>query len=154
VARHVRQSLEGEDVPILKTALMERAAFRAIHLTGEVPRQTEPGGPAATNVSALAQEVLERLAVKEVGMTDFPSLKDELRPKPKLRRHEDPPITDEEIEANSRQLGQRWGASTSIDPPAAPASAPPPPAPPPPAIAPVVSIRGYIPELPGRRAGD
>jgi hypothetical protein len=78
-------------------------------------------------------------------MTDFPSLKDELRPKPKLRRHEDPPITDEEIEANSRQLGQRWGASTSIDPPAAPASAPPPPAPPPPAIAPVVSIRGYIP---------
>ena len=50
-------------------------------------------------------------------MTDFPSLKDELRPKPKLRRHEDPPITDEEIEANSRQLGQRWGASTSIDPP-------------------------------------
>jgi chromosome partitioning protein len=67
VARHVRQSLEGEDVPILKTALMERAAFRAIHLTGEVPRQTEPGGPAATNVSALAQEVLERLAVKEAA---------------------------------------------------------------------------------------
>ena len=48
--------------------------------------------------------------------------------------------SDEEIEANSRQLGQRLGASTSIDPPAAPAFAPPPPAPPPPAIAPVVSI--------------
>ena len=81
-------------------------------------------------------------------MTDFPSLKDELRPKPKLRRHEDPPVTDDEIEANSRQLGQRWGASTSIDPPAPPAEpppAPPPPAPPPPAVAPVVSIRGYVP---------
>ena len=69
-------------------------------------------------------------------MTDFPPLKDELRPKPRLKRREDARATDEEIEANSQQLGQRWGASTSITPE---------PAPPPPAIAPVVSIRGYIP---------
>ena len=65
VARHVRQSLEGEDVPILKTAVMERAAFRAIHLTGKVPRQTEPKGQAAGNIAALTQEVLEHLQVKE-----------------------------------------------------------------------------------------
>ncbi len=72
-------------------------------------------------------------------MTDFPSLKDELRPKPKLRRHEDPPITDEEIEANSRQIGEKWGATTSMPP----AEAAPPPAPQP---AKVTSIRGYIPQ--------
>lgn len=67
VARHVRQGMEAEEVPILKTALMERAAFRAIHLTGEVPRQFEPGGPAATNVGALTREVLEHLQVKEAA---------------------------------------------------------------------------------------
>lgn len=65
VSRHVRKSLEGEGVPILKSALMERAAFQAIHLTGKVPRQEEPKGAAAANVTALAQEVMESLQVKE-----------------------------------------------------------------------------------------
>lgn len=66
VARHVRQSMEGQDVPILKAALMERAAFRAIHLTGTVPRQTDPTGTAAQNVAALTKEVLHRLQIKQV----------------------------------------------------------------------------------------
>lgn len=66
VARHVRQSMEGQDIPILKAALMERAAFRAIHLTGTVPRQTDPKGTAAQNVAALTKEVLYRLQVNQV----------------------------------------------------------------------------------------
>lgn len=65
VSRHVRKTLEGERIPILKSALMERAAFQAIHLTGKVPRQSEPKGAAAENVTALAQEVMESLQVKE-----------------------------------------------------------------------------------------
>jgi chromosome partitioning protein len=65
VSRHVRKTLEGEGIPILKSALMERAAFQAIHLTGKVPRQSEPKGAAAENVTALAQEVMESLQVKE-----------------------------------------------------------------------------------------
>jgi chromosome partitioning protein len=65
VSRHVRKSLEGEGVSILRGALMERAAFQAIHLTGKVPRQTEPKGAAATNVTALAQEVMEWLKAEE-----------------------------------------------------------------------------------------
>lgn len=68
-------------------------------------------------------------------MTDFPSLKDELRPRAKLKRHTDNPATDEQIEANSRLMGEKWGASTSI----------PAPEPPPVPLARVVSIRGYIP---------
>src|ERR1700761_6316621 len=68
-------------------------------------------------------------------MNDFPSLKDELRPRLKLKRNPDAPVTDEEIEANSRRIGEKWGASTSIPTP------PPEPEP----LAPVVSIRGYIP---------
>lgn len=65
VSRHVRKSLEGEGIPILKGTLMERAAFQAIHLTGMVPRQTEPKGAAAENVTALAREVMESLQVEE-----------------------------------------------------------------------------------------
>lgn len=69
-------------------------------------------------------------------MTDFPSLKDELRPRARLKRHADTPATDQEIELNSRLIGERWGASTSI----------PMPEPSPVSLAPVVSIRGYIPQ--------
>jgi chromosome partitioning protein len=65
VSRHVRKSLEGEGVTILKSALMERSAFQAIHLTGKVPRQSEPTSAAAANVTALALEIMESLKVKE-----------------------------------------------------------------------------------------
>ena len=65
VSRHVRNSLEGEGIPILRSTLMERAAFQAIHLTGKVPRQSEPKSAAAENVAALAREVIESLQVKE-----------------------------------------------------------------------------------------
>jgi chromosome partitioning protein len=65
VARHVRLGLEGQGIPILKSALMERTAFRAIHLTGLVPRQEEPKSAAALNVTTLMQEVLAQLQVKE-----------------------------------------------------------------------------------------
>jgi|SRR5689334_11925003 len=68
-------------------------------------------------------------------MTEFPSLKGELRPRLKLKRHTDAPATDEEIEANSRRIGEKWGALTSIP---ISQSQPEP-------VAPVVSIRAYIP---------
>lgn len=60
-ARHVRETLEAQGVNILKTALMERAAFREMHITGKVPRQADPKGGAATNVASLTVEVMERL---------------------------------------------------------------------------------------------
>lgn len=81
-------------------------------------------------------------------MSDFPPLDDELRPRARLKKHADAvPATDEEIEANSRLMGEKWGASTSVaaPPPFAAAPAPPPPPALPP-LAPVTSIRGYIPQ--------
>jgi chromosome partitioning protein len=60
-ARHVRESLEGQGVNILKSILMERAAFREIHITGRVPRQIDPTSGPAANISALAFEILDRL---------------------------------------------------------------------------------------------
>ena len=69
-------------------------------------------------------------------MSDFPPIGDELQPRRKpLKKHADVPASDDEVDANARAIGERWGASTAIRPPA------PPPAP----LAPVTSIRGYIP---------
>jgi hypothetical protein len=69
-------------------------------------------------------------------MSDFPPIGDELHPRAKLKRHDSNPASDAAIEANSRRLGEKWGAATRIDQDPEP---PPPPAP-------VVSIRGYIPD--------
>ncbi len=60
-ARHVRESLEGQGATILKCALMERAAFREIHITGEVPRQIDPTSGPALNITSLTAEVLTNL---------------------------------------------------------------------------------------------
>ena len=47
-------------------------------------------------------------------MTEFPPLDDELRPKVRLKKHADVlPTTDKEIEANSRRIGEKWGATTA-----------------------------------------
>ena len=61
-ARHVRQTVEGKGLAVLEAALMERAAFREMHISGEVPRQGDPRGSPAGNVAALTREVLARLA--------------------------------------------------------------------------------------------
>lgn len=61
--RHVRETVEREiDVPRMATKLMERSAYREIHITGRVPRQADPQSAAAINVSALAAEVLAQIA--------------------------------------------------------------------------------------------
>lgn len=65
-AKHVRESVEGKGLPVFRSALMERAAFRELHMTGQMPRQVAPGSGAALNVSAIAAELLahlEKLAV-------------------------------------------------------------------------------------------
>lgn len=61
-ARHVRESLEGQGGEIIKSALMERAAFREIHITGRVPRENDPKSTAAANITAITTEILERLS--------------------------------------------------------------------------------------------
>ena len=102
-------------------------------------------------------------------MSGFPSIKDDLRPRPKLKRHNDTPASDAEIEANSVAIGQKWGAATSLPTAEAPGNSPvevvsasheapkeqaetlhpdanhQPPAETAPEAARVTSIRGYIP---------
>ena len=59
--RYVRENAEALSIPRFTTALMDRAAFREMHITGKVPRQKDPKGPAATNVSAITTELLSNL---------------------------------------------------------------------------------------------
>jgi len=66
--RQVRGAMEANsDVPIFKSALMERAAFREIHITGLVPRQKDPNGGPAKNVAAATAELLEAVAKLKVA---------------------------------------------------------------------------------------
>jgi chromosome partitioning protein len=46
---------------IFQSILMERAAFREIHITGLVPRQVDATSGPALNISAITAEVLDRL---------------------------------------------------------------------------------------------
>jgi hypothetical protein len=68
-------------------------------------------------------------------MSDFPPISDELRPKTRLKRHDAETASDADVEANSRRIGEKWGAATRIDQEAETVP-----------LAPVVSIRGYIPD--------
>lgn len=70
----------------------------------------------------------------------LPSIENDLAPAPRQKldlRKLSPrgPMADEAIDENSRALGEKWGASVQLPPIKAP-----------PAVAPVRSIRGYIPE--------
>jgi hypothetical protein len=71
----------------------------------------------------------------------LPSIAGELTPAPRRRldlaRLQPRDATpDAAVEANSRSMGEKWGASTQL----------PPVEPPAPPLAPVTSIRGYIPQ--------
>lgn len=61
-ARHVRETVESRGLPLFKSQLIERAAFREIHISGQVPRQADPKSAAAANISAITAELLEQLA--------------------------------------------------------------------------------------------
>jgi len=62
--RQVRTAVEETgSIQIFKSALMERAAFRDIHISGMVPRQKDPTGGPAVNVAAITAELLESIAL-------------------------------------------------------------------------------------------
>ena len=60
-ARHVRESVQGRGLPLLQASLMERAAYRELHLTGRAPRQVDPKYSAAVNVREITRELLTNL---------------------------------------------------------------------------------------------
>jgi chromosome partitioning protein len=66
--RQVRVAVEETGtIDIFKTALMERAAFRDIHISGLVPRQKDPKSGPSQNVAALTAELLDLVAKLQVA---------------------------------------------------------------------------------------
>lgn len=62
--RQVRAAVEETgSIQIFRSALMERAAFRDIHISGMVPRQKDPNGGPAVNVAVITAELLESIAL-------------------------------------------------------------------------------------------
>ena len=61
-AKHVRESVEQQNVPVFRAAMLERAAFREMHITGTSPVENAGASPAAHNVEAIAEELLEKLS--------------------------------------------------------------------------------------------
>jgi chromosome partitioning protein len=64
-SKHLRKSLEGRGVNIFGTALMERNSIRTIHMTGKVPRQSNPKDKGSSNVAEITDELLRQLELME-----------------------------------------------------------------------------------------
>jgi chromosome partitioning protein len=60
-ARRVRTDMENIEVPIFATTLMNRALFQEMFLRAQVPRQFQPGGSEAKNLSAITEELVGKL---------------------------------------------------------------------------------------------
>lgn len=60
-AKHVRQSVEGKNVNVFSSAMLERAAFREMHITGISPIELGTDAAPSLNVEAISNELLENL---------------------------------------------------------------------------------------------
>lgn len=63
VTEHSKKQFAERGLPMLKTELMERTAFRLMTYTGKAPWEDDPEGGAAANVAALVDEVCELLGI-------------------------------------------------------------------------------------------
>ena len=130
--RHIRISMEGKGVDILHTALMERNAYRSIHITGKVPRQTAPKSPSCREYcpdhkgSAGATHAARGGCVMAVKPEALPSVDNDLTipmeppPRPNLAAlRSSPHVPDETVRANSRAMA-RSGAPRAVSRPRRP----------------------------------
>lgn len=65
VAQHAREEIQGAGIPLLRTEVIQRAAYQSIHFTGSTP--AGPGGDpkAAAEVDGVLNELLAILAEKQ-----------------------------------------------------------------------------------------
>lgn len=65
ISRHIRAELAGAGFPLFDTELVNRIAYGEAALYGATPSMTEPRGPAAREIAALAAEIDALLATTE-----------------------------------------------------------------------------------------
>jgi len=65
VAMHARQEIQEASVPVLKTEIIQRAAYQSIHFTGATPAHASGDPKAAREINSALAELLEVLAQQE-----------------------------------------------------------------------------------------
>jgi chromosome partitioning protein len=60
MGRDVTQALAAYELPVLASQIAQRIAFAEALASGQTVQETAPGSPAAEEIAALVQEVLER----------------------------------------------------------------------------------------------
>ena len=62
VAQHARAEIQANDIPVLATEVIQRAAYQSIHFTGATPSHASGDPKAAREIAAVLGEILEILA--------------------------------------------------------------------------------------------
>ncbi|MET0529367.1 MAG: ParA family protein [Microvirga sp.] len=64
VSQHARQEIRGADLPVLRTEILQRAAYAAMHFTGLTPAHADGDPKARAEITGVLDEVLEILAAQ------------------------------------------------------------------------------------------
>jgi chromosome partitioning protein len=62
VAKHARSEIQANAIPVLKTEIVQRAAYQSIHFTGATPAHPDGDPKAAKEIESVLGEILEGLA--------------------------------------------------------------------------------------------
>ena len=65
VAGHARQEIQAASIPVLRTEVIQRAAYQAIHFTGATPAHVDGDAKARLEISGVLGELLEVLAERQ-----------------------------------------------------------------------------------------
>jgi chromosome partitioning protein len=65
VALHARQEIQQAVIPVMKTEIIARAAYQAMHFTGATPSHPSGDPKAAREISAVLVELIEILAQQQ-----------------------------------------------------------------------------------------
>jgi chromosome partitioning protein len=65
VAQHARQEIQSASIPVLRTEVIQRAAYQSIHFTGSTPAGPDGDPKALGEVKGVLDELLSTLAEQE-----------------------------------------------------------------------------------------
>lgn len=65
VAQHARAEIQGASIPVLRTEVIQRAAYQAIHFTGSTPAGPDGDPKALTEVAGVLAEILTALSEQQ-----------------------------------------------------------------------------------------
>ena len=64
VASHARHEIQANDIPVMRTEIVQRAAYQQIHFTGITPAHPDGDIKARKEITATLAEILENLAAQ------------------------------------------------------------------------------------------